>query len=425
MYQLVEYSEPHSTSYYQLLPASWYQLSTQRPKNTIDVILFKAKCEAFTSSLVGWQLPVDAVIGIQPFYYYSFIIFSCRAKQTGKHKVKETRADKTMPSDRKRGDSASSTSSTGEGSPKTKGGGERLIASGRRTTTVGTAFVNGDHTVSSLLVSHVTHKACQFSMIFEDGGDGLCVYFGQGGLIRSAKIASTPDVHKVRNARIQKRRRVSFSQYASYVAKPVTAKHNLELSDEDREYKRTTIKFVDGPEKEVAMPDGGCTLGDLIQVRAATENTLALEWEDNDVAFGNVVDREGSSLTKMPRLFRKAPGGFQLRVGHKIGMAVYRTFDITHDDAHAPLNVDLEAVYGQKHQVGIYTGTVTEISDNGKTFCHSINSFAGCSGAVIFLLDEDQDQDIGEELPLNLFEGVAVGIQVGGLDQNNNIAFLI
>ena len=199
----------------------------------------------------------------------------------------------------------------------------------------------------------------------------------------------------------------------------------MELGKEDREYKRTTIKFVDGPEKDVAMPDGGCILDDMIQVRPATENTSALEWEDDDLSYGTVVNRVSSSLTKMPRLFRKAPDDFHLRVGHKIGIAVYRTFDITHEDADAPLNVDLEAIYGQKHQVCIYTGTVTEMSENGKTFCHSINTFAGCSGAVTFLLDEDQDPDIGEELPPNLFEGVAVGIHVGGLDHENNIAFLL
>ena len=328
-----------------------------------------------------------------------------------------------MPNDRKRGDSISSTS-------KKKGGGERLIDSGRRTSTVGTAFVNGNDTLSSRLVSNVTHKACQFTMIFEDEEDDLCVYFGQGGLIRGNKIVSTPDVvcknTTTRKNTRKKRRRVSFSEYASYTAMPVTAKHNLEISDEDREYKRTTIKFAHGPEKEVVLPDGGCTLQDLIQVRAATENTCAFEWEDEDIAFGNAVNREGSSLTKMPRLFRKAPDCFQLRVGHKVGMTVYRTFDITHDDADAPRNVDLESIYGPKHQVCIYTGAVTEVPKNGKTFCHSINAFAGCSGAVIFLFEEDQqDPKIGEELPPNLFEGVAVGIHVGGLDHQNNIAFLL
>jgi hypothetical protein len=81
---------------------------------------------------------------------------------------------------------------------------------------------------------------------------------------------------------------------------------------------------------------------------------------------------------------------FRLQVGHKIGMAVYRTFDITHADADAPASVDLEKVYDEKCQACIYTGEeVTELSHNGETFCHSINTFEGCSGAVVFLLDKN------------------------------------
>lgn len=334
------------------------------------------------------------------------------------------RKDKTMAtiSDRKRGDSRSFTRSA-EGTPKKKGRGERLIASSRPSRIVGTAFFSGDCSLSLRLASNVSSKACQFTMAFEDEVGDLSIYYGQGGLIRGAKIAPTPTTESgsVRNAR--KRRRVSFSEFTSYEATPVTAKHNLELSDEDREYKRTSIIFADGPMKDVVMPEGGCTMEGEIEVRPATEDTLSLVWEDDDVSFGTMVTRPGSSLTKQPRHFRKAPDGFRLQVGHKIGIAVYRTFDIDHVDAAAPLSVDLGSVYGLKHQVCIYTGSVTEVSENGKTFCHSINTFEGCSGAVTFLLDEDQDTAQG--FPADLDEGVAVGIHVGGLDRDNNFGFLL
>jgi hypothetical protein len=77
-------------------------------------------------------------------------------------------------------------------------------------------------------------------------------------------------------------------------------------------------------------------------------------------------------------------------------------------------------VYGQKFQVCIYTGQVTEISTNSRTFCHNINTFEGCSGAIIFLLDRNQPDDVAAEL-----HGMAVGINVGGLDKESNIGFLI
>jgi hypothetical protein len=152
-------------------------------------------------------------------------------------------------------------------------------------------------------------------------------------------------------------------------------------------------------------------------------DTAALFWDAGDVSFGTNVSRPNSSLTKKPRLFGKAPGTFRLQVGHKIGIAVYRTFDITHEDAHAPMGINLLYVYGPKHQVCIYTGEVTEVSETSETFCHSINTFEGCSGAVIFLLD--QGQDASQEVPQEVDDGMAVGIHVGGLDSDNNIGFTL
>ena len=65
---------------------------------------------------------------------------------------------------RKKGDSPLSSGS--EGSPKTKGRGERLIDSGRPHSTVGTTFLSGEHGISPGLVSTVSSKACQFTMTF-------------------------------------------------------------------------------------------------------------------------------------------------------------------------------------------------------------------------------------------------------------------
>jgi hypothetical protein len=199
----------------------------------------------------------------------------------------------------------------------------------------------------------------------------------------------------------------------------VTAKHNLEICN-DEEYLRTTVKFSDGHETDITMPDGGCVFEDEeeIQVRAATEDSDALTWDCQDLSFGAKLDNTSSLLTKKPRLFEKVPASFVLQVGHKIGIAVYRTFDITHEDAKAPSNLTLEDFYGQKLQACIYTGEVTEISANGQSFSHNINTFEGCSGAVVFLLDRNQEVELEEK-----FHGMAVGVHVGGLDSTNNIAF--
>ena len=180
------------------------------------------------------------------------------------------------------------------------------------------------------------------------------------------------------------------------------------------------MKFAHGSDLDVEMPDGGCSLGSCqTTVRVATQNRAAITWDDGDVSFGETTDDPQHYFTQMPLLFQKVPEEFRLQIGHKIGIAVFRTFDIDHADAGALPSVDLAQVYGNKHQTCIYTGEVTEFSPERKTFCHSINTFAGCSGAVVFLLDQNQPEDLGK------FHGMAVGVHVGGVDDDNNIAFLL
>ncbi|KAL3896270.1 MAG: hypothetical protein SGARI_007217 [Bacillariaceae sp.] len=223
-------------------------------------------------------------------------------------------------------------------------------------------------------------------MIFSDEGDDHSVYYGQGGLIRCGD-------------KIVDETRVQGS----------TAGGNSNSTKKKR--------------RRVSMPDGGCDAamtGDEVQIRSGTNDTAPLFWDGEEVSFGDEISRPQSSLTKKPRLYVKAPNTFCLAVGDKIGIAVYRTFDITHKDAGAPISVRLEDVYGPKHQACIYTGEVTEISEHSETFCHSINTFEGCSGAVIFLLDQDQ-----EDAPEEVADGMAAGIHVGGLDTTNNLGFML
>jgi hypothetical protein len=192
----------------------------------------------------------------------------------------------------------------------------------------------------------------------------------------------------------------------------LTAKHNLE-NDGEETYLRTTAKCFDQVEKDITLPDGGCARTERIQVRPE------ITWSADEISFGDTITDPSNVLTKACRLFEKVPNTFRLRAGHRIGVLVYRTFDITHEDAKAPLNTDLVQVYGQKVQACIYTGQVTEISANGRTFCHDINTFNGCSGAIIFQLDRNQSDDVVAE-----FHGRAVGINVGGLDVDSNLGFL-
>lgn len=317
-------------------------------------------------------------------------------------------------SSRKRGDSISSTSSD---SSLKKGRSERLIDASRLGKTVGVSFVSDATVISARLVAEVSNKACQFYMTFKEPDDTIVHYFGQGGLIRGDRIPGTPESKKVKRAR-----HVMFESFARYEATPVTAKHNLE-SENDAQYQSTTARFAcEGQnEKQLDMPDGGCKLTRRIVVRGASGDEVARTWEADEVSFGTLITNKESSLTRSPLHFTKIPiGSFRLQIGHKIGIAVYRTFDITAADAGAPASADMTALYGVKHQACVYTGEVTEISSSGETFCHNINTFEGCSGAVVFLLDEKQTVPLDDA-----YHGMAVGIHVGGLDTENNLGFLL
>lgn len=321
-------------------------------------------------------------------------------------------------SDRKRSDSSSYSDSTG--SPRRKDGGERLIDSSRGCSVVGNTFVSHTTDISPGLVVKVSQKACEFYTTFSDHYTGSVSYHGQGGFIRG----------EVLETRSKKRTRlndgdepgtivVDFEEDLNYETTPLTAKHNLEKSDE-QDYLHTALKLFDGYDFEIVLPDGGCSMTETIVVRPATTTKSEVKWKSEDISFGAAITDPRKILTKDSRLFEKVPDSFKLREGDKIGVVVYRTFDITHKDARAPRNTDLEKVFGQKYQVCIYTGEVTEISDNGRTFCHNINTFKGCSGAIVFLLDKNQPNAVPAE-----YYGMAVGVSVGGLDVGNNIGFLI
>ena len=317
-------------------------------------------------------------------------------------------------SSRRRGDSIFSTSS--DGSLK-KGRCERLVDASRLGQTVGVSFVSDATAISERLVAEVSDKACQFNITFKQPDDTLVHYFGQGGLIRGDRIPGTPETKKA-----EKASHVMFESFARYETTPVTAKHNLE-SAKAEQYHSTSARFAsDGNnEKQLDMPDGGCKLTNRVVVRGASENEAARTWEADDVSFGKLITNKESFLTISPLHFVKVPiGSFRLQIGHKIGIAVYRTFDITTADASAPASVDMAALFGMKHQACIYTGEVTELSSSGETFCHNINTFEGCSGAVVFLLDQNQTVPVHDE-----YHGMAVGIHVGGLDKRNNLGFLL
>ena len=305
---------------------------------------------------------------------------------------------------------------------------ERLIDASRTGRVVGKVFVDDPHAISGTLASAVSQKACQVNVAFVDSTGLTQKYHGQGGLFRGNRLTASPGT---RNEQVEKppakkqktaaARDVTFEGFSSFEATPVTAKHNIE-SENGEQFINVTMTFVNNERRPalVDFPDGGCTMTKTVQVRPATQDEQPVEWMADDVAYGTTCTDARQFIAKKPLLFDKVPSKFCLRLGQSIGIAIYRTFDISHEDAAAPSNTDMESIYGKKGGVSVYTGQVKRLSENGQTFEHDINTFRGCSGAVIFLLDVQADQTDQDNY------GMAVGIHLGGLPScDRNLGFII
>lgn len=60
--------------------------------------------------------------------------------------------------------------------------------------------------------------------------------------------------------------------------------------------------------------------------------------------------------------------------------------------------------------MNIYTGEILRVSQDGSSFEHNINTYKGCSGALVFLLDRDQNGNGTLEADW----GKAIAVHVGG-----------
>lgn len=130
-----------------------------------------------------------------------------------------------------------------------------------------------------------------------------------------------------------------------------------------------------------------------------------LSWEYGvDVARGHFQDAEHlkppTSSANNYHVFQAIPQDCQYSVGTRTAMAVFAKQAATSESSRFPANVDLEPadVYGAADEVSIYTGSITHVGK--QFFVHNMNSYRGCSGAIIFLLD-------GENA------GKCIGVHVG------------
>jgi hypothetical protein len=282
----------------------------------------------------------------------------------------------------------------------------------------GRSFVDDPTVISKQLANEVFKKAIILQVTTVRGTDDSDkVWEGQAGLIRKERL--TPSSGKPNRDDGE-----YPSTEAHFAVTPVTAKHNIESRVSDGFFHRfeTTKILIAATSKSrtVAFPEGGW--------EHTPEDTLSLrELKDAespsclDVTWGTTFANPSSFVTAKSTSFEMVDDLFEIARGQKIAIVVSRRSPVSHKSAGVKINAaDLERYYGTELNSNIQTGVITGVAGDGSFFTHDINTFKGCSGAIVFLLDVDQPSTVSKE-----DHGKAIGVHGAGAAENTKFAFAL
>jgi hypothetical protein len=124
-----------------------------------------------------------------------------------------------------------------------------------------------------------------------------------------------------------------------------------------------------------------------------------------------------SSSAQNYHVFQAVSQAYEYTVGTNIAMAVFTKQAATAESAQiagtSTRVVDPTHVYGAPDEISIYAGIITAVGE--KFFVHDINSYRGCSGASVFLLDgSNADMCIGVHIgsPVDIEPAVNLAIKI-------------
>lgn len=296
---------------------------------------------------------------------------------------------------------------------------EHLINQERELRPLGPSRVDDPDAVTPELLEEVECKAMCWEIDYvKASGPKAATYNGQLGLIRGPRITPSPVVRVDRSPKRQKTEPIQQLPPSRFEVTPVTALHNVvDCPLKDEYFSSCMISWSDPPDAypNLRFPDIHRQITERDQIQLAPPNPDndidTLIWKSHDIARGETISDASKEITQKRLSFEKIPDTLPITVGMKVGIVVFRTFDITSADTGVSLSeTDLKKLFGEKNSVCVFTGEITEVHDNQYgSFEHSINSYRGCSGAIIFLLDKNQPT---EEVLSH--KGKAIGVHVGG-----------
>ena len=289
---------------------------------------------------------------------------------------------------------------------------ECLVNAGRVSARHGVAFVDDKGSISELLAASTVSKAFRLEVGYAKPGSILLrPGEGQVGLIRGSQLLSSPG---------------GSPQFSIF---PVTAKHNLRSFINDPAY------GLEARSADLLLPmEQGraiITFSDLDwsyeSVSSVSSIREGFSWRFGvDITVGKRIESYTDGITSGHASFKLVRDDFLFEKGQRIGIAVFMRSKPTlitarHSTEHPLVNVsddDLRRIFGSPGNVNIYTGKITLVGDHHIEY--DINSYTGCSGAVVFLLDVNQPRSVRED-----DYGKAIAIHAGAHPTlvNRNLGF--
>lgn len=353
-----------------------------------------------------------------------------------------TMADSRVDIKRDRGhsDTSSYATSSSSGSHGRRRFPEKLVDRTRRVAGLGVSFVDNGATVTAGLANVVSKKACMLEMKLRNPVTGEhTVCCGQAGLIQAERLTASPQPAEnppkraaligtaAANPTVEVPTPPSSLRSSRFATIPITCIHNLEDDVVDGvtwEFDRSELTPVGADTSRMFVIDFQnaryrAEPSESIVIRAKNDDEAEINWSYHDVTTAEKINNVASPLTLKSLNFPMASDGYEFQSGQKIGIAVYRSFEIEANDAGLTQNSitteELRQIFGSEGRVNIYTGQITNVSPGKEAFEHSINTFQGCSGAVIFLLDQNQQGHGVSESDY----GKAIAVHVGGQELSN------
>jgi hypothetical protein len=274
----------------------------------------------------------------------------------------------------------------------------------------------------SSLVSMKAHALTTLYYV-EDGAHCKSVMHGQGqiGFIRREKIPPSPGETGRRH----------------FAVVPVTARHNLR-----RTFDPKTQSWANARDASVWLRVKQPAVEKILCFEdlnwEATEDTHYTlrgdySWEYGiDVSFAHKVSQRKDGISNEHSSFELVRPAFKLKKGQKVGIAVYFDEDAaptnkTISPSDIPLDytpTQIQDIYGKPFQPNIYTGEITYVEEGLQHIEYDFNTFTGCSGAIVFLLDRQQPRGSGVE---KCDHGKAIAVHAGrhpGIT-NRNFGFIL